>query len=339
MNRTSPRTTRNRARRLRRKRALRRRLVLAGAVLAIIFILVLLISNSGSPNAIAVYLGEERFAYIDASSEITAAELTAEVVRRLGAVQSAEVRISDIITLQEASRTDQGVILQYNEVIERLVTALDFQIMGFAIVVEGNQMAILRNQEEVDEVVWNLQSAFVENRERYSTIEFIEDFGTTRVTVDASELDSIPYALYLLGRSVVETVDYVVQPGENLSIIAANHGISLAQAFADNPHIPSSGELNIGEILQIQQTRPHLSVRTVEEVTRREYIEIEDIEQPIPGAPVGFYEIIVQGERGEQEIVSQITRINGVLQSTIDIAHRPITDMVHRVIEVGTGGE
>ena len=339
MNRTSPRPRSDRAnaRRLRRrKRALRRRLVLAGILLAIVFIIILIISNIGGTNAVALYLGEERFAYIDVSGEVTEAEIMAEAVRRLEAVQGAEVRVSDEITLREVGRTDQD-ILQINEVIERLIAALEFQIVGFAIVINGDQTVILRNQQEVDEVIWNLQSAFVENRERYSTIEFIEDFETTRVTVDASQLVDTSYALLTLGRSVVEMVEYVVQPGENLSIIAARYGVSLAQAFADNPHIPSSGELSIGEVLQIQQTRPHLSVRTVEEITRREYIEIEDIERPNPGAPVGFYEIITQGERGEQEIVSQIIRINGVQQSAEDIATRPITDMVQRVIEVGTG--
>jgi len=340
MNRTSPRPERSRrnARRLRRKRALRRRLVLAGILLAVIIIVIMLISNSGSSNVIALYLGDERFAYVDATGEVSEAELMAADVQRLEAVQNAEVRVSNVITFREVNRADQDAALQYNEVIERLVTALEFQVVGFSIVVDGSQVAILRNQDEVDEVIWMLQSAFVENRENYITIEFVEDFNTTRATIDTSELDSVSYAFYLLDRSVVETMDYTVQPGENLSIIAANHGISLAQAFADNPHIPSSGELSIGEILQIQQTRPHLSVRTVEEVTRIEYIEIVTLELPNPGAPVGFYEVLVEGERGEQEIVSRITRVNGTQQSIEDIATRQIVDMVYREIEVGAGG-
>jgi len=288
----------------------------------------------------ALYLGEERFAYVDASGEVSEAELMAEAVRRLEAVQGAEVRISDVITLREVSRAEQAVILPYNEVIERLVTALEFQIVGLAIEVDNNRVAVLRNQAEVDEVVWNLQNAFVsENRERYITIEFVENFATSRHTVSEAELSSVSYALHLLGRSVVEMKEYVVQPGENLSIIAANHGISLTQAFADNPHIPSSGELGIGYVLQIQQTRPYLSIRTVEEVTRREYIEIDEIEQPNPAAPIGFYDVLVQGEQGEREIVSHITRINGVQQGgENEIANRVITEMVSRVVEVGTMG-
>jgi len=288
----------------------------------------------------ALYLGEERFAYVDASGEVSEAELMAEAIRRLEAVQGAEVRVNDVITLREVNRTDQTVVLPYNEVIERLVTALEFQIVGLAIEVNNNRVAVLRNQTEVDEVVWNLQNAFVsEHRERYITIEFVEDFTTSRVTVSDAELSSVSYALYLLGRSVVEMREYVVQPGENLSNIAANHGISLAQAFADNPHIPSSGELSIGDVLQIQQTRPYLSVRTVEEVTRREYIEITEIEQPNPAAPIGFYEVLVQGEQGEREIVSHITSINGIQQGVgNEIANRVITEMVQRVVEVGSGG-
>jgi len=328
------------ARRLRRRRrALRRRLVLAGVLLVVVIAVVMLIFNSGDTTVVALYLGDERFAYIDA--DVTEADIMTEAVRRLGVIQEAEVQITETITLREVSRSEQGIILPINEVIERLVTAINFQVIGISIELNNRPIAVLRNQTEVDEVAWTLQSPFIEgNRDRFSTIEFVEDFRTTRATVPTSELASVSYALHLLGGSVVEMQEYIVQPGENMSIIAANHGISLAQMFADNPQVPSNGEIGIGEVLQVRQTRPYLSVRTVEEVTRREYIEIDDDEQLNPGAPVGFYLVLMEGERGEREIVSEITRVNGIQQGAENIiANRVITEMIYRVVEVGTGGD
>ena len=318
------------------RRTGRRNAILGGALLALMAVVVVFIATlgSGGVNVLTLYLDGERFVYIDTDREIEEAEVLAEVTRRLEAIEGAEVRINEVITLGTASGSGQEV-LPYSEAIERLITELSFQIVGVAIEVDNRRVAVLRTQDEVDQIVWNLQSPF-RVLDEYVSVDFVENFSTSRAAVPSSEISSISAAMQELGSSVPVTQEYIVQPNDVLSVIASNHGISENQLLADNPHISNPNNLRIGDVLLIQTMRPFLSVRTVEEVTRTEFIGIEVERRENPGAPRGFSEILQQGIQGEREVVIHITKVNGIQQGPEQVVDsRMIEYMQPQIVEIG----
>jgi len=228
-------------------------------------------------------LDGERFVYIDIDGEISEEDLVAEVVRRLESIEGTGVRINEEITLQTVSADSESNVLPYNEAIERLVAALDFQLVSMALEINGERVAILRSQSEVDEVLSLLKAQHLQ-AEDYLVVEFVETINTSPVTVPITEVLSISQVLQHLGRNITIMEEYVVRDGDTMGAIAANHGISLSQIIDDNPDVVPD-DLRINDVLQVQHNRPFLSIRTIEEVTRTEIITIDDQIRENPSAP------------------------------------------------------
>jgi LysM repeat protein len=60
---------------------------------------------------------------------------------------------------------------------------------------------------------------------------------------------------YLTKRG--DSVEYIIKPGDTVSVIAARFGVTLAVIFAANPQITSSNQINAGQRINIP-TPQHL---------------------------------------------------------------------------------
>jgi len=311
----------------------------AGLVLPLVILVGLvgfILLSGGGTNALALYIDEEHFAYIN--EDISEEELMAEVQRRLQHTQGAQVIINEEISLQPTNITnrEEQIVLPPSEAVEQLISTVTFRIVGTAIYVSGNRKAILRNQAEVDEVERHLLQPFMRAGANYVDSGFVERFDMVSVTVNPEQISTVSEALRLLDGQIMVMEEYVVRSGDSLSRIAAVHGISQERLLANNPNFTPNTVLRIGDIMLIETSRPYLSVRTVEEVTRTEVISIEIQNRENPSRPSHSSEVIQQGRSGERQIVERIVRINGVEYSEEVISMDIISEMIPQIVEVGT---
>ena len=307
------------------------------AALAVAFTLIaLLIWSLVGHNAIAIYIGDDRFGYIAFSQEFEDDVFLQEIISRLEAQNDARVQINDEIRFVPASSSSRDV-LQNNAAIEQLISELDFQIIGVEIIIDGREALVLRNEAQAESVRWHLQSSFLRgySRDHFLSIEFVENVQFVPRAVDEATLFTPEQAIRLLDNEVTMMIEYTIQEGDNLGAIAIRHNTTIHQLQEDNPYLATI--LQIGEVIRVRSTRPYLSVRTVEAVTITEPIPIEFIELLNPEELVGFSRIEQEGREGQQEITVHITRINGIQTEQEQVSSpRIIQEMMPEVIEIGT---
>ena len=230
-------------------------------------------------------------------------------------------------------------IQSIQEVTERLAASAAYQIVGTAVEVNGNRVAVLRTERDAQEVVWRLQAPFLRpgmSQADYHSVEFVEDVRLVPTPVDEQSITNIEYVIHRLEGRTLVIEEYIVQSGDNLGSIALRHNTTLAQLYEDNPNISAATILRVGDVIRIQSYRPNLTVRTVEEETRREPIPIDNqyVENPVEHS--GFRYIIQEGVEGVQEVVVHIVRTNGVQTGPEEIiSTREIEPMISNIVEVG----
>lgn len=310
----------------------------AAVVLALAIISMMLWSAAGN-NAFSVYVDGEHFGYINFTQEMNEALLAEEALQRLQARENSQVLVNERINLVPAN-TAQRNILPFNEAVEQLAASFTFRIVGTAIELNGERVAVLRSQVEADELEWRLQQPFIRgNPESYHVVEFVEDFRFTNMAVDEDELSTIEAVLNRLDARETVLIDYVVQDGDTLGAIALRHNTTLAQIYEDNPGFSSTTILRVGDVLRIRSTRPFLSVRTVEEVTRTEAIPVVTEYRQNPGESADFSQVIPgwEGAEGEREVTVHITRVNGIVTEPERVVSTYVVrEMEPRVVERGT---
>jgi len=308
----------------------------AALILAVSLISLLGWFISGT-SAMALYIGEEHFGYMNYSQELDEETFRGEVISRIEARENARVQIDEPIFLRPASGSPRNV-LPLNEAIEQLAATLSFQIIGTAVEVNGYRVGVLRSQNEAEEVIWRLQSPFLQgNAADYYSVDFVEDFHLVTATIDEDALSTVQQVMHRLDSRSVVVDNYTVQSGDTLGGIALRHNITLARLLEDNPDFTANSVLRIGDVMQIQSYRPFLSVRTVRVETRTVPIPIEIEALENAGEVNTFSQVIQEGVEGEQRVVVHIIRINGVQTEPEQIISTEVIRMMEKeIIEVGT---
>jgi hypothetical protein len=305
--------------------------------LALIFVAlaVLAIWAATGKNAIAVFLEDELVGYIALSREIDEETIQTQAVNRLEASLGARVRVDQSVTIQTASIAGRN-IQSFMDVVDQISRGFTYKIAAEAIYIDGEAISVLRTQAEVDAVADRL---FAPYRNEFTvTAEFVEPWETRTKLVDEEELGSVEEALLRLDRNVRVLVDYVVQSGDTLGAIALRNNTTIAKICLDNPPLTATSIIRPGEVYKLETTRPFMSVRTTDEITRTESIPMQTVERENPLEHVNFQRVIEDGRDGEREVTVRITRVNGVQTGQEEVIGPPRITLnpLDRVVEVGT---
>ena len=104
---------------------------------------------------------------------------------------------------------------------------------------------------------------------------------------------------------------YTVVKGDTYNGIAYANDMSLSDLMALNPQADIN-RLMIGDVVNVKEVIPTVSVETVEEVTYHEAIACPVETQEDSSMYKGDSKILVQGEEGEALVEATVTYVNGV---------------------------
>jgi hypothetical protein len=200
--------------------------------------------------------------------------------------------------------------------------------------VNGIEYAVLRNESEANIVRDRLHAPY--RNENTVESEFVENWEYRERLADQDDLGTIEDTLLRLDKRTRGFEEYVVQRGDTLGAIAIRNNMALNKIRNDNPHI-TSDLIRPGDVVNIETTRPYLSVRTVDHVTRTEPIPPDTEERENPLEHVNHTLTLVEGREGERETTVRIVRVNGIQMGPEEtIASRVTINPINRVVEVGT---
>ena len=181
------------------------------------------------------------------------------------------------------------------------------QLRKYQVVVNGTAVGSIEDQAALNDLLDELKAQYT--NENTISANFVDAIRVENVYTDSNLMSMDEMRQALTANTTGETT-YTVQAGDTFNGIAFANNMSISDLEALNPDI-NINRLMIGDILNVKEIIPLLSVSTVEDVTYTQAI-------PCPVETVkddtiyeGSSKIKVQGTEGEALINAHVTYVNG----------------------------
>lgn len=244
------------------------------------------------------------------------------------------------------------------EIIGKLKQAIVPEADAYAVQVDGNTVAYVKDEAEYEQALQLLKLQYVSKKEldifsntqmsrtvaaplkknetRILEVGLLEEVeGKKAKTVPTAVLSAVDAAA-LLQTGTLEKEEYAVQEGDVLGSIAKKHDLTLAQLLELNPNIHENSLLQIGQKLNVTVNKPLLTVKVVEEKMKVETIDYAHIVKEDPTMPKGDKKVVSEGAAGKKKVSYLITIENGERTERVVTDEEIIEEPEDRVVVVGT---
>ena len=202
----------------------------------------------------------------------------------------------------------------------------------YKVLVDGRNMGIVKDRVALDQMLENLQAQYVNE----NTIEagFVENLAVETVYV-ANELLTVAEIETKLQENTTGETTYTVQKGDTFNGIAYANDMSVSDLKALNPDL-NINRLMIGDVLNVKEEIPFLSVKTVEKVAYLEPIEcpVETVEDS--SIYEGSSKIVSKGIEGEAEVHATVTYVNGTEKEREILTSTTLREPTTTIKAIGT---
>ena len=230
------------------------------------------------------------------------------------------------------------VLEEKKDFIEVLESKIDIKIPAFSLVAGNKKIATLKTKEEIEEILSDLTGDLSPNEEGQREIKESYILEKVDIIKEDSSLEEI--------KTKEEVKDYIktggdelqthtIEAHENFISIGEMYGISIEDLQAMNPEIDG---LNppLGEVLTIKEAKALITLVTEEEVESiaQTAYEIEVVEDPEMYDTKS--EIRVEGQTGQNKIITKHIKHNGELVKEEFLREDVITEPINQILVQGT---
>jgi len=181
------------------------------------------------------------------------------------------------------------------------------ELRQYELSVDGKVIGVVQDETALNEMLSRIKSQYINENTTGAT--FVEKVSISTVynvdfTMTIAELEEI-----LTASSVGETT-YEVKKGDTFNNIAYANDMSVSDLKALNPEV-NINRLSIGQVLNVKEYIPFLSVQTTEHQVYHEPIAcpVETVEDNT--IYKGDSKILVQGVEGEALVTADVVYVNG----------------------------
>ena len=209
---------------------------------------------------------------------------------------------------------------------------LSDQLRAYEVSVAGRAIGVVKDEDALHQMLDSLKAEY--STQDTVSAEFVEDLeiGYVYAVQDLMTIDEMETALK--ANSTGETTYTVVQ-GDTFNGIAYANDMSVSDLKALNPGVDIN-RLMVGDVLNVKELIPTLSVRTVDHVTYTEAIEcpVEEVEDS--SMYKGDTKVLTQGQEGEARIEADVTYVNGYEREREITSSTTLREPTTTVMAVGT---
>ena len=239
-----------------------------------------------------------------------------------------QVDYSFTVTLK-SELSDQRTIQNY--FYEQLNQVSD-QVKSYEVSVDGRSIGVVKDEESLNEMLDEL-------KEQYSTentvqASFVEDLLIHPVYAVEDQM-TVEELRQALEANTTGDTTYTVESGDTFNAIAYSNDMSVSDLTALNPGIDIN-RLMVGDVLNVKELIPVLSVQTLDHEVYTETIEcpVEEVEDS--SMYIGDTRIVTQGEEGEALVEADVVYVNGVEQERTITSSTTVREPTTTVMAVGT---
>ncbi len=217
-----------------------------------------------------------------------------------------------------------------------LRTAGDSIAEATGLYVDGEFVGSMESATELQEVFDSIKDGFYDKNNPDERAEFVQDVETVEgLFPSVSVADKQTIADKLTAEAVVRKT-YTVQAGDTLSRIAVRHNMTTSELRAMNPAYAKTDMVRIGDEMVVQLPEPLLQVKVIKTVRYSEDIDYNTVYTNNNNKPITHSVVKTAGQKGSQDIVEEITYVNGIQTQTKVVSKTVTKQPVTRVIERGT---
>ncbi len=209
---------------------------------------------------------------------------------------------------------------------------LSGELRKYQVVVDGQSVGVVKDQEALNDLLESFKTQYT--NENTTSVEFLNKVEIKPVYVVDSimTIDEMDQALRANSNG---STTYTVVEGDTFYGIAYANDMSLSDLMALNPQADLN-RLMVGDVLNVKELTPVLSVQTVENVTYSEPIECPVETQEDPTMYKGESKIITQGVEGESQVNATVTYVNGQETDRVVNSTTVVREATTTVKAVGT---
>ena len=206
------------------------------------------------------------------------------------------------------------------------------ELRNYQIAVDGQVVGTVKDEDSLSQLLDGIKARYTS--ENTVSVDFLDEVSIEPV-YDAENLMTLKEMENALLANQGGSTTYTVVAGDTFNAIAYANDMSISDLEALNPGIDIN-RLMVGDVLNVKELTPLLSVQTVEEVTYTQAIEcpIEEVENS--SMYIGDTSVITRGVEGEEEVNATVTYINGQETARTINSTTTLREPTTTVMAVGT---
>lgn len=323
------------ARRKKKKRYDKRQRMLMIGVVIIVLVLAGVIGLLTRRNGSEILVNGTSVGVLE-TRKITKDDIVNSTTAMISEQVGTNVQIMDEIEVRGIHVSKKDEVYPTEKLLAKLRDSVAYNIEAYAIAVNGNVIATLKNESEAKEVLSYLNEKYTPADVKDAKISYVEDVQIVSQFANADDVMNIDDAKdkIVLGES--STKSHAVQPGETLSSIASKYGMTLNELMDLNPQLSVNTKIFVGQEMTVKYTEPFITVKATATITKKESSE-KEIEYQYDNTKSKSYKKIIQPGTGKvAEETKEVVYINGVFESENVISSKTITEPVKEIVCIGT---
>lgn len=206
------------------------------------------------------------------------------------------------------------------------------ELRKYQVVVDGQSVGVVKDQDALDELLQNFKDQYT--NENTTSVEFLNNVEVKPIYA-ADSIMTIDEMDQALRSNSNGSTTYTVTEGDTFYGIAYANDMSLSDLMALNPQADLN-RLMVGDVLNVKELTPVLSVQTVENVTYSEPIACPVETRDDPTMYKGESKIISQGVEGESQVNATVTYVNGQETGRVVNSTTTVREATTTIKAVGT---
>lgn len=299
---------------------------------AAILVLVVTLSVWGNTDfCLSLTYGEQVLGYIDNTATYDAAAALAKGrVVNVDNSFSVEAVPRLAVTIQNGKE-----VLDDTQLCDAILrTAGDSIAEASGLYVDGAFVGAMESSAELESLLEGLKDGYYDKNDQNQRAEFVQ---TVEMVDGLFPAAAVMDATALKGKLTAEAVvkkTYQVQSGDTLSTIAVKNDMTTAELRSMNPAFATTDLVHIGDVLTVQKPQAFLQVQVIKRIYYTEKIDYTTQYVNNTSKPITWSRVKTKGQEGSQNVVAEITYVDGSEQSrkviSTEVTKQPVTKVVER---------
>ncbi len=207
------------------------------------------------------------------------------------------------------------------------------------VTIDGETVCMAASEEEANQLIEDITSYYLAEDSDVKTVEVKEELSAQPTELkrgmETPVVDDMEETLEYIMTGVEEKVTYEVKKGDTAWEIADENNISVDELEEWNEDTDLD-DLHKGDIINLYETNPLVTVSSVEEITYTKEIDYDTKYIKSSKLYIGETKVKTEGEKGEKTITAVVTKENGETVDKDILSSEVTKEPVKAVVYKGT---